>query len=286
MMTKSKITLLVFTLILLSGCGVFSGEPTLTPIYVTATPRIVFVTETPPPGPTSVLAPTLESDATEVALQVSSQIPPTEFVPTRVTNTPTFTPTPTNTPPTPGAPLFQPVGGYLVEQYVVAVGDCSTPPSGGFLTVYESEADIPTTLSCPVGPASNIATAYQTFERGVMIWVSSVGATGQSAIFVLNNNNTYQRFADTWVEGIDPSITGLSPPSSNLQEPIRGFGKIWREAGGVRDSLGWATGNEQAGAGAGQAFERGDMIYINQTNRTYVFSTGSPGTYTSVAIQY
>ena len=281
------ISLLLFTFLLV-GCGALGGDNNnLTPIYVTATPRIIFVTETPLPGPTNVIAPTVPEDATEIAQQIepiSTFTPP----PTRITLTPTFTPTPTDTPITPGAPLFLPVGGgeFSAAEFAVDVATCSTPPTGGFATIFNGDTNVASQLSCPVLGAASVSSAYQVFQNGIMIWVSSVGAGGQSAIYVLYNNNTYQRFADTWVDGIDPSSTGLQPPADNLREPIRGFGKVWRQSGGVRDLLGWATTDEQGGSGATQVFERGDMLYISQTGQTYILITGSPGTWTTVAIPY
>ncbi len=266
---------------LLSGCGTFIGGPTITPIYVTATPRFVIVTPTVTPQATSVIAPTLSSDETQVALISTAPAQPTV-----ITMTPTFTPTPTDTPPTPGISLFVPAGGVGGAGFSQPVGACGNQPSGGFANVYNTDPNVPGQLSCPVGGGVSVAAAYQTFERGIMVWVSQTGTTGQSAIYVLYNNNTYQRFSDTWREGVDPSSTGLTPPSSNLQEPVRGFGKIWREAGGVRDNLGWATGSEQGGSGATQVFERGDMVYVSQTGQTYVLFAGAPGTWTSVAIPY
>ncbi|PJF41809.1 MAG: hypothetical protein CUN55_11355 [Phototrophicales bacterium] len=271
----------LLSVVLLSGCGSILGGPTITPIYVTATPRVVIVTPTPTPRATSVVAPTLPSDATQVSLLETA--PPT---PTVITMTPTFTPTPTDTPPTPGVSVFVPSGGVGGVGFSQPVGACSGLPSGGFANVYNTDPNIAAQLSCPIGGAVSVSSAYQTFERGIMIWVSQAGTTGQSAIYVLYSNNTYQRFSDTWREGVDPSSTGLVPPSSNLQEPVRGFGKVWREAGGVRDNLGWATGTEQGGSGATQVFERGEMVYISQTGQTYILFAGAPGTWTSVAIPY
>lgn len=266
---------------LLSGCSGLLGGPTVTPIYVTATPRVVIITPTLTPQATSVIAPTLASDATQVALLATAQPSPTV-----ITMTPTFTPTPTDTPPTPGISLFVPVGGVGGSGFTSVEGTCSSAPTAGFATVYGADPNVATQLSCPVGSGVSVSSAYQTFERGIMVWVSQTGTTGQSAIYVLYNNNTYQRFSDTWRDGIDPSSTGLVAPNSNLQEPVRGFGKVWREAGGVRDNLGWATASEQGGSGATQLFERGDMVYISQTGQTYVLFAGSPGTWTSVAIPY
>lgn len=283
-----KRSVFIILLFLMVGCGALGGNnDNLTPIFVTATPRIIVVSETPLPGPTSVIAPTLPSDATEAALDFDTPDTPTPR-PTQITLTPTFTPTPTNTPPTEGAPRFVPVGGgaNAVSFGGDAVGACTTPPTGGFATIYNSDPNIPSQLSCPVSGAATVSSAYQTFQNGVMIWVSSVGAGGQSAIYVLYNNSTYQRFADTWVEGVDPSSTGLQAPSPDLREPIRGFGKVWRQSGGVRDSLGWATSNEQGGTGATQVYERGELVYITQSGQTYILSAGTPGTWTAVSIAY
>lgn len=268
-------SLLIITM-LISACGVFDADPTLTPIFVTATPEYIIVTNTYTPAPTSVLAPTLPQDS--VAANFTPQ-PPT-MTPTRqITMTPTFTPTPTDTPVTPGVVGFVPVGA-------VSSSTCPTPPMGGFQNIYASNPTLAAQLACPVGPSVAVQTAFQSFERGTMIWVSSVGTTNQSGIYVLYANSTYQRFADTWRDGVDPSSTGLVAPSPNLQEPIRGFGKIWRESGGVKDGLGWANNLESGGTGYIQTFERGEMLYLTQTGQSYILITGAPGVWSAVAIPY
>lgn len=282
-MPKKRIAILSGLLIvtmLISACSVFEGDPTLTPIFVTATPEFIIVTNTYTPAPTAILAPTLPQDS--VAANFTPQ-PPT-LTPTRqITMTPTFTPTPTDTPVTPGAVGFVPVGAV---PGVVAAGTCPTPPMGGFQNIYASNPSLAAQLACPVGPSVPIQTAFQSFERGMMIWVSSVGTTNQSGIYVLYANSTYQRFADTWRDGVDPSSTGLVAPSPNLQEPIRGFGKVWRESGGVKDGLGWANNLESGGTGYIQTFERGEMLYITQTGQSYILITGAPGVWSAVAVPY
>ena len=57
-------------------------------------------------------------------------------------------------------------------------------------------------------------------------------------------------------------------------EPTLGFGKVWRDEPGVREALGWATAGETPGVGRFQMFLYGDMIWISQTNQTYVFNNG------------
>ncbi|MBI5930196.1 MAG: hypothetical protein HY862_12870 [Chloroflexi bacterium] len=265
---------------LISACGVFEPDPTLTPIFVTATPNFIIVTNTYTPAPTSVLAPTLAQDS---VAEVFTPGPPT-LTPTRqITMTPTFTPTPTDTPVTPGAVGFVPVGAVPGGAAAIT---CPTQPMGGFQNIYASNPSLSAQLACPIGPSVAVQTAFQSFERGTMIWVSSVGATNQSGIYVLYANNTYQRFADTWLDGVDPSSTGLVVPSPNLQEPIRGFGKVWRESGGVKDGLGWANNLEAGGSGFIQTFERGEMLYLTQTGQSYILVTGAPGVWSAVAVPY
>lgn len=267
--------------LLLESCGFLSPDPTLTPIFVTPTPRVEVVTPTASPVASPVIAPTFETG--ELGTQ-QAQLPATVVPTTVITLTPTFTVTPTDTPVTPGGVVIGPVGGVGVDTAGVT-GFCQSAPTGGFATAYSSNAALAGQLSCPIDPATGIVTAYQSFERGLMVWVSQVGTSGQPGIYVFYNNNTYQRFADTWQEGIDPASSGAAAPDG-LQEPIRGFGKVWRESGGVRDRLGWATRSEQGGSGTIQVFERGEMVYVQATGQTYIVVAGTPGTWSAVSIPY
>lgn len=291
--------LLVFSL---SACDVLGGDPTVTPIFVTATPAFIIVTNTPSPSPSPVLAPTIDrggNDATPIAgdninTDPTQPPPPTATATTLITLTPTFTPTPTNTRTIDGVSAFQPVGiapGEAIEGAVdspfLLPGECATTPSGGFATVYGNNPDLAGQLGCATTAATAVASAYQPFERGLMVWVASQASPPQPAIYALTtNNSTYQAFADTWREGVDPDSTGAQPPSPGLLEPIRGFGKVWREAGGVQSQLGWATSSEAGGNATIQQFDRGTMIYLTQTGQTYILLAGAPGTWSSVSIAY
>jgi hypothetical protein len=126
----------------------------------------------------------------------------------------------------------------------------------------------------------SISNAQQGYERGLMLWMSSLGPAGGESIYALFSNGSYQRFNDTWLEGVDPISLGLTPPNG-LIEPIRGFGKVWRDSAGVSEAIGWATTGENGGSATLQAFERGEMIYVPQTGQTYILVAGQPGTWTS-----
>lgn len=93
---------------------------------------------------------------------------------------------------------------------------------------------------CPESSASVIDGVFQPFEGGMMLWREDTGR-----IFVFHDTGNLQDFVDIWVTGMpeeDPSIT----PPAGLYEPVRGFGLIWRDEPGVRQSLGWATEPEYA----------------------------------------
>ncbi len=271
-----------------SGCGALrQSPPTTTPILITATPNLppipIVATETPSPSavmpPTSVVA-----LPTQPALRTATPTPPPP-----ASQTPTFTPTATDTPATPGG-VYVPVGGVssgltFVEGFAAATEGpaCASLPPGVFGTIFESDAALQTDLGCPLAPAlSSANSAYQPFQNGLMIWVSTLGAQPQPAIYALHNDGTYQRFADTWVEGVDPNSGGMTAPPG-MQEPVRGFGKVWRDNASVRDTLGWALAGEAGGTAQVLMFERGEMVSLSQTGQTYILVSGAPGHWTARA---
>ena len=84
--------------------------------------------------------------------------------------------------------------------------------------------------------------AEQHFQRGVMVWVGP-----EDRIYVLfddGQNPYWYAYADEWDEG-EPSMDPTISAPSGLQQPVRGFGLVWREESGVRGRLGWAVDQEQ-----------------------------------------
>jgi hypothetical protein len=87
-----------------------------------------------------------------------------------------------------------------------------------------------------------------------MIWLREIRGEAfvkQNVIFVLYRNGPWQRFDDTWTPDQPESDPAFIPPAG-LYQPIRGFGKLWRENVGVREQLGWALAPEQGYQGAWQ----------------------------------
>jgi uncharacterized protein with LGFP repeats len=131
-------------------------------------------------------------------------------------------------------------------------------------------------IGCPTSSESGLDVATQRFERGWMIWRAARNTWDPAAVFVLfEDDQHYVRFDDTYSPTSDPvSSPTLLPPAVGLQQPVRGFGKVWREgtAAHVRDRLGWATGPEAAGRGAMESFERGALLWTPEPREVFLLA--------------
>jgi hypothetical protein len=94
----------------------------------------------------------------------------------------------------------------------------------------------------PTPVVGQIFVAEQLFERGRMYWLQPI-----QKIWVATTDSSDQQvwfvYEDTFVDGeteIDPKLT---PPAGFIQ-PVRGFGKLWRENTDVQETLGWAEAAE------------------------------------------
>lgn len=140
---------------------------------------------------------------------------------------------------------------------------CSIVPEAGFGTIWQNNATVRSRLGCPLEREKSVAAAEQSFQYGTMFWLSDT-----EYIYALYSNGIWQSAVDTFEDGDPESDPSIVPPWGYYQ-PIRGFGKVWREEPGVRDRLGWATEEERGLTVAVQLFEGGMMIW-SQSKGTYV----------------
>ncbi len=164
---------------------------------------------------------------------------------------------------------------YYSWRYETPALSCARVPVRGFGRVWADNRSVQRGLGCPQNyppfeKEQTIQTAYQPFEHGAMLWVNRTTYTQERLIYVFFDDGTFQQFDDTWREG-DPLSDGLTPPPG-LYEPVRGFGKVWREGTGarVRERLGWATAVEKGGQGAYQRFQQGEMYWSGAVNKIWV----------------
>jgi hypothetical protein len=119
-------------------------------------------------------------------------------------------------------------------------------------------------LGCPRAEARVIAAARQPFEYGLMLWRNDV-----NLIYGLGPDQRWFFTGDTWRDG-DPSDDPAIVPPNSLYQPVRGFGKVWRERPGVREALGWATAQEAAFTAVIQEFPGGDVWQDGEQKRLVI----------------
>ena len=110
-------------------------------------------------------------------------------------------------------------------------------------------------IGCPAGEAIPVYAARQQFHNGQMIWRED-----QLWIYVLYNDGRWEGYADRWLEGDPEDDPALIPPEG-LQQPIRGFGRVWREnLGGAKAPIGWAQEKEQGQTAQIQEWDYGIVL--------------------------
>lgn len=119
--------------------------------------------------------------------------------------------------------------------------DVQTASTGSAAT--ETITTTPLPDGFPTPTVGQVFMAEQAFQHGRMFWLEPV-----QQIWVLttdeNENQVWLVYNDTWEEGDPETDTSLVPPEPGLQQPIRGFGKLWRENEDLRNLIGWAVDPE------------------------------------------
>lgn len=125
-------------------------------------------------------------------------------------------------------------------------------------------------LGCPQGDQQFIFMARQPFQNGQMVWRSDT-----RTIYVLNDDRTWRSFPDTFEEGQAESDPSLTPPP-NLFQPVRGFGKVWREQlRGPDAAIGWATAPEQGANNGLQEWQNGLLLSFGLPDRYVLLNDGT-----------
>lgn len=120
---------------------------------------------------------------------------------------------------------------------VSAANTTSTPTA---LSATETPAPTPTIDPRPTPTIGQIQAAEQPFENGRMFWIQPMR---QIWVLVLTGEGRgeWTIYEDTFVEGEPETDPSIVPPSDNVYQPSRGFGKLWRENDDIREALGWAV---------------------------------------------
>lgn len=188
------------------------------------------------------------------------------------TGSPSSAPTALPTSPTP-APSTVPATAAPVPTATATpaagtTATCNGQPTNDIGNVYNAQPTVASRLGCATGPGVNMQLARETFQHGLMLWLS-----GPKQIVVIQSNGTWKMYPDTWQEG-EP-LADVGPAPAGLVAPVRGFGKVWRDESGVRAALGWGTAPEQSVAGAVESFAHGQMVSTADHEVYVLFEDGT-----------
>lgn len=136
--------------------------------------------------------------------------------------------------------------------------DCAVEPNLDLAGYPELES----TMGCALSPARSDPVGFNEFGPGpdfdrFMLWLS-----WESNIYSLLPDGRSEVFADTWHEEL-PEYTCNPTPREPASPPLprRGFGKVWCENAGIRDSMGLTAVEERLCQHAvTQEFEHGRVI--------------------------
>ncbi len=131
-------------------------------------------------------------------------------------------------------------------------------------------------VGCPIGPSwSNIPASIQHFEGGRMIWLDErkgpLMFSYPPMIYTLAGPELRPaNYSDLWQEG-DPDTPPVTPPPERFA-PWRGFGKVWMEQPGVRETFGWALERHPTAFTVDTQLLDGTglLIRFNETREVYV----------------
>ena len=176
----------------------------------------------------TVTAPVDPEETSEVLISAKTEAP----VP--ATAKPTNTPRASSTPrPT---PTIRPSSTPLPPSPT----PCTIAVGSRFAAAWNQQAD---KLGCPLNQVHTHDAATQGFERGALLWRIT-----PDQIYVMYNGGQFEFYPmSVYPESVRQNPPGGDPninPPTGFQQPVRGFGLIWRDNPHVREGVGWAIEGE------------------------------------------
>jgi hypothetical protein len=169
-------------------------------------------------------------------------------------------------PATSGTPIIdlsaQSIAKKVSDTAISSASQSGVPPAGWFASRYAADQQLSKALGRPLAGEQVVPMAEQAYQKGAMFWR---GDTKQ--ITVITEQGAWSAYADTWNESQQAGKFFTAP--AGLIEPVRGFGKVWREQlGGPNAPIGWGMEGERGYDGRIQKYERGTAI-LNDRGQVY-----------------
>lgn len=152
-----------------------------------------------------------------------------------------------------------------------AAGTAATTPvpTGRFATFLRAQPAVAASLGAPREAEHTVDAVVQPFQKGWMLWRGD-----RKEIEVLLGNAKWQGYPD--------SFDGTEPAAPKPGDPVRGFGKLWREHTDLQSALGSPRTAEASVTAVIQEFERGTLYWTPDRVAFLLYSNGSWERYADV----
>ncbi len=134
--------------------------------------------------------------------------------------------------------------GNAIEEATAEVEAVTEEPSASpttpapTLSATPTQDSGPTVIPTATPIVNQIQVAEQVFENGRMFWIQP---TNQIWVMIVTEEGRgdWSVYTDDFEEGEPETDPDLTAPTG-MEQPRRGFGKLWRENPEIMDALGWA----------------------------------------------
>jgi anti-sigma factor RsiW len=151
-----------------------------------------------------------------------------------------------------------------VVQAAVPAARASTAAS-----LLQANRDLGRQLGASVGPEREVMLSEQAFQGGEMLYQADT----DTICALVRSNGRWLSFPNTWRPGEVLAPAGPRPPGTF--EPLRGFGKVWRDQPSVKLQLGWPVYEDRSANGTVQAFEHGALVRTADAVAYALFDDGT-----------
>lgn len=229
--------LILATIIALIAFVVFAASLALSTFRQRVAPAQQAWTPAPTRGPLLTVAPVAR------VTQAAATATPTALVATA---------TPDIATPTPVMPTETPI--EIAPPTPTETPSVTLPPTpcGIPLALELSDLYSRMVFGCPTGDTAVVWAAWETFERGALLWRSD---TDTAYAFLVDGR--WYPIATRWGGDLPP---GRGEPPAGLLAPERGFGWVWGTNDTLYADLGWATDAEKGFCAQVQPVERGFLL--------------------------
>jgi hypothetical protein len=166
-----------------------------------------------------------------------------------------------------------PAGRADMRSFSTSASSLTAQPGRVGPTLPNGSPELRQRLGIAHGAERAVQMAEQAFQGGAML----VRGDTNQVVVLIRSSGRWLSFPNTWRSGEVLANAGARPPGT--LEPLRGFGKVWRDQPAVKLQLGWPVYEERHATGAVQVFDQGSLV---RSSYGVVYALFNDGTWRSL----